>query len=312
MRAPHSSIALAICCAAGVTHAQSSVTIYGKIDATMARYIDSDSMEMRNGQGTRLGFIGTEDLGGGLSTFFKLEHRLNIDTGAPTNAQHFFQHSYVGIAGTFGKFWMGRDFTPAYLDTMVAADPWGNATAANFTTINTGGISPVRSDDMVNYQFSSGLIAATASVSLDKNSPPLAPYPNRPVSLSVVYSDGPIRAAYGYENPGADRDYWHTVTASYAFGKASVRAFYGTGKHASGADRRSTMIAGVVPVGAVGQMFLGYGYLRDANLGTMQSRIGAGYYHYLSQRTSLYTNIAYDHKAPIHRVGLDVGLRTHF
>ena len=73
-----SLIALAVLAAAGTASAQSSVTLFGIVDATIQR-VNNDggpSVTRLTNSGynsSRLGFRGTEDLGGGLSASFWLE-----------------------------------------------------------------------------------------------------------------------------------------------------------------------------------------------------------------------------------------------
>lgn len=306
--------AAAALAAFGAAHAQSSVTMYGRADATVGRPIGSDNLVVNNGTGSRLGFRGVEDLGGGLSAFFTLEHRFNIDTGAPTEAARFFRQSYLGLrSNRWGTLQLGRDYTPAYIDAMVPADPFGHGTIASLLTIHTGGISPLRVDDQVKYSLPIGPVKATAMVSIDRNTPPLAPYPHRPVSLSLVYDAKPLRVAYGYENPGANRDFWHALTASYGFSFASLRAFYGTGRLTTGAERKGWSLAAVVPTGALGQVLIAHGRLKeDSARGTLQSRTAIGYYHALSKRTTVYADVAHDSKAAMRKTGFDFGLRHNF
>lgn len=58
---------------------------------------------------SRLGFIGSEDLGGGISAVFNLEMGYSLDTGNPSNATTFFNRSsYVGLRGGFGTLTLGR------------------------------------------------------------------------------------------------------------------------------------------------------------------------------------------------------------
>ena len=81
-----SLITLAVLAASGAASAQSSVTLFGVVDATV-RYVDAGtggsvwSLTNSGYQGSRLGFRGTEDLGGGLSTSFWLEAGVNNDNG---------------------------------------------------------------------------------------------------------------------------------------------------------------------------------------------------------------------------------------
>jgi predicted porin len=89
-----SLIALAVLAAAGAASAQSSVTLFGIVDATVAfgRGDTSDKTALTNSgyNSSRLGFRGTEDLGGGMSASFWLEAQLNNDngTGATTNTNN--------------------------------------------------------------------------------------------------------------------------------------------------------------------------------------------------------------------------------
>src|SRR6187551_782694 len=90
-----SLIALAVLGAfAGAASAQSSVTIYGSVDMAVAKGDGgtagnngggaggADVWSLQQSNANRLGFRGNEDLGGGLSAQFQIEHRFNADTGA--------------------------------------------------------------------------------------------------------------------------------------------------------------------------------------------------------------------------------------
>jgi predicted porin len=82
------SLSLAMLGAAGAAQAQSSVTLYGVVDAGLG-YVSnanqaSDSLwGMINGNlsGSRWGLKGTEDLGGGLKAIFQLENGFDPGTG---------------------------------------------------------------------------------------------------------------------------------------------------------------------------------------------------------------------------------------
>lgn len=76
--------------AASVAHAQSSVTLYGIIDAGLM-YTNNVSKSGSGGSlfqatsgninGSRFGFRGAEDLGAGLKAIFVLENGFNIQSG---------------------------------------------------------------------------------------------------------------------------------------------------------------------------------------------------------------------------------------
>ncbi|KAF1036271.1 MAG: Outer membrane porin protein 32 [Herbaspirillum frisingense] len=120
-----SLLALAVLGAfAGVAHAQSSVTIYGIIDASLSYNSKVATTGTGNGnrmgvdsgaiKGSRIGFKGSEDLGGGLKALFNLENGFNLDTGAAAqNGNLWGRTATVGLSGNFGAVLLGRqkDFT---------------------------------------------------------------------------------------------------------------------------------------------------------------------------------------------------------
>lgn len=94
--------------------AQSNVTVYGSLDAGVAHVSDVAGKSVtRLDQGTlqpdRIGFRGTEDLGGGLKANFQLEGGFATDTGAQTNAGRLFNRAAtVGLSGAFGEVKLGN------------------------------------------------------------------------------------------------------------------------------------------------------------------------------------------------------------
>lgn len=72
---------IATCFAAPVM-AQSSVTMYGIADAGLMKQ-SGQSLRLVSGiaDGSRLGFKGTEDIGGGYKAIFNLEARVELDNG---------------------------------------------------------------------------------------------------------------------------------------------------------------------------------------------------------------------------------------
>ena len=73
---------IATCFAAPVM-AQSSVTVYGIADAGLMKQ-SGQSLRLVSGiaDGSRIGFRGTEDIGGGFKAIFNLEARVELDTGS--------------------------------------------------------------------------------------------------------------------------------------------------------------------------------------------------------------------------------------
>src|SRR5690349_3263419 len=99
--------ALALACAA--SHAQTQIKVYGVADAGLVAEFgapDGNRTGITGGvaSGSRLGFKGTEDLGGGLSASFVLESGINIDTGTSGQGGVLFgRQAWVGLSGKFGS-----------------------------------------------------------------------------------------------------------------------------------------------------------------------------------------------------------------
>jgi predicted porin len=136
---------------AGASAAQ-SVTVFGVLDASISGYANKaedrqfatplDPFHVNQGSATvsrtvltssaynsgRLGFRGTEDLGGGLAAGFWLEGAVLVDDGtgwACGGGLNWQRRSTLSLSGPFGEVRVGRDFTPtSYNDGMF--DPFGN------------------------------------------------------------------------------------------------------------------------------------------------------------------------------------------
>ncbi|ETN82740.1 hypothetical protein NECAME_17644 [Necator americanus] len=115
--------------AASPAFAQSSVTLYGLVDAavryqTNAAPDGKDLVGMTVGPETnsRWGLRGTEDLGGGLSAIFRLENQFDAFNGKLSSPNELFgRQSYVGLSSdTYGTLTLGRQYSPLY-DSMAYA-----------------------------------------------------------------------------------------------------------------------------------------------------------------------------------------------
>ncbi|MFZ3118805.1 MAG: porin [Variovorax sp.] len=143
-----SLVALAVLAAAGAASAQSSVTLFGIVDTAVSYYdaktklpgggsVKSKQWGLTNSgyNSSRIGFRGTEDLGGGLAAGFWLEGALGNDngtiggtgytSGTTTSSTIFFnRRSTVSLSGNFGEVRLGRDFTPTFWND-TTFDPYG-------------------------------------------------------------------------------------------------------------------------------------------------------------------------------------------
>lgn len=300
---------------AGAASAQSSVTLYGRLDLSVNKGIGSDAKNMSNGSGSRLGFRGVEDLGGGLSALFQIEHRFNADTGADSTGgvRMWNGRSIVGLQGGFGQIVFGREYTTAFLGTQLIADPWGwDTVAAQNGITGLGGIAKVRNDSSATYKIGAGGFSFGAQIAEATDS--INTFGSKPVNFNVGYAGGPLNASFGYEKTGrdgadGDEKMW-ALQASYNLGMFKPGFFYGKGKAVSGADHKGWMLTATAPLGA-GELRASYGRLK-ANDTEVSSRAALGYHYSMSKRTTLYVDIARDGAVAAEKTGYDVGIKHNF
>ena len=156
-----SLVALAALAVAGIASAQSSVTLFGVVDAAVSgvsnktenvfgQGITSSRMGLTNSgyNSSRLGFRGTEDLGGGLAASFWLEAAVLNDNGntggnvsnngSASTTGLFNRRSTVSLSGAFGEVRLGRDYTPTFWNDTVF-DPFGtNGVGTNLISTANG------------------------------------------------------------------------------------------------------------------------------------------------------------------------------
>lgn len=128
---------------AAAAQAQTSVTIYGVADAGVfyqnkAGANNNSLFAVNSGglSGSRLGFKGTEDLGGGLKANFQLEAGFNLDTGTAAQQENtgtglFSRTSTVGLSGGFGSVNIGRQTDFAYSGTAGGMATFSHAAYVN-------------------------------------------------------------------------------------------------------------------------------------------------------------------------------------
>jgi predicted porin len=113
------AIALAI---ASPVFAQSSVTVYGIVDLD-GQFVSGASRAVRVTSGglagSRIGFKGTEDIGGGVFADFVLEGGLNADVGSSAQGGALFGRQAFGAlrSTSFGSLSAGRQYSSIYTIT---------------------------------------------------------------------------------------------------------------------------------------------------------------------------------------------------
>ncbi len=261
------SSALAALLAAAPAMAQnSSVTIYGLMDAAIDHSRAGNNLTRvvsGAGLGSRLGFRGQEDLGGGLSAQFRIEQGLTLDDGQlGQGARAWGREASVGLSSaTAGTIQLGRIPTPYYtVLPNVDAFVWmggGGMLALTRSGAATRQVQPngvnARHDNSVAYTSPTwGGLQLRALLSAGEGSAAIG----RGMSASARYSAGPIDAVLGWvKQEGANNANGDAsavvIGGSYNFGAAKVFAGYTNEKNTcttcTGALAR---VAGVTPTGA--------------------------------------------------------------
>jgi general bacterial porin, GBP family len=246
----------------GVAHAQAPVTVYGIVDVNMGSTrtsnSGSDTVQGDNSLSvSRLGFRGSEDLGGGLKAEFQLESRLNPTTGVAgsgttttANSQFFNREAWVGLSSTkFGSFRIGTtDVTnAANIDLLVStAGSFGLATT-QFGVDRQRVVryaTPIYRGAAVEVGYASPDSTATAEVTT-----------NSVQSGLLRYDQGKIGLYAGVERKKIDSNYTqdHKILgAKYDFVFARVGAYHGikdgaTLSTAGTGETKQTRISVAVP-----------------------------------------------------------------
>lgn len=318
-------LAMAVLAASGAAFAQSSVTLFGIVDGTLAfgRGSVSNKTQLTNSgyNSSRLGFRGVEDLGGGLNASFHLEAGVNNDDGtlagsstnnqavgafdaatganapvrAGTQGLTFNRRSTVSLGGGFGEVRLGRDYTPHFWNQTVY-DAFGTNGVGTTQTLNSslGGPTTVRASNSIGYFLPGNLGGFNGQVQyyMGENVSTGTKDGNG-YSLRFGYGAGPIAAnlAYGRTNYAAGNITTTNVGASYDFGVAKIMGLYDQDKNGT-VTGKGFNIGVLAPIGA-GQIRGSYSTYKTDAAGTPKTnKLALGYVHNLSKRTAAYATLA--------------------
>ena len=218
--------AVAVCGTSAVM-AQSSVTIYGRVNTTIEH--QKTGKESKTGMfnnNSRIGFKGVEDLGNGLKAGFQLEAGFGSDDGS--GPLTFKRQSEVNLSGNFGMVRLGNFYPESYYATPDYIGMHNHETgsssdalyydAAWFDGNGTGNKVAYRTPTFNNFW-------AEASVSLhEKANNPVVKVNKNAYDLAANYNNGPLSLGAGYS-------YWNSnyqaaLRGLYTFGQFTVGAYY--------------------------------------------------------------------------------------
>lgn len=301
-------IALAAVAATGVAFAQSSVTIYGKVNVSLEKSsfgTKNNEVSLDDIHGSRLGFRGEEDLGGGLKAKFHLEHRFwpdrgedagftaastNPTTGVTTPAVARFWNglSTVGLAGAFGEIRLGRYYSANFLGANNKPDPFGGDGAGALRGVGMQ-TTHVRTANIIHYSGSFSGVNVALSTGLKEGAS------KAHNSFAVGYANGPLDVGIGQ-----DKDAGSTVFNAYAtydLGVAKLAFGLGNKKTAADVKTEGLLLGATIPAGP-GKVQVGFARAKNKTSGVVTNqKLGLGYIYPLSKRTTLETTYGRDSKA---------------
>ncbi|MDR3451819.1 MAG: porin [Rhodoferax sp.] len=326
-----SLVALAALAFVGVASAQSSVTLFGVLDAGVTHFNSSGGsvtkFDTSGLSSSQLGFRGTEDLGGGMSANFWLEAALvngsgmgsGSGNGATGGGLAFGRRSTVSLAGNFGEVRLGREYTPSFWNQTVF-DPFGTlgvGAGSNLTCLGAGGAAGkydcARANNSISYLWGfapngtsavgSGLYAQLmyALPGNTSNTPSIGQY----TGGRIGYANGPLNVALSYAQshgtpyaPDAAAGYSTyketDLAGSYNIGVANLMAHYTQNNSDVDGTKFTNWGLGATINAGPGYIPISYNRanVNDAT-GDSANQYAIGYVYNLSKRTALYAAVSH-------------------
>lgn len=315
----------------GAALAQSSVTVYGIADVFVGSVkketnLNTTPVKASNGvvnsgglSSSRLGFKGTEDLGGGLKAKFQIETSVKFD--APESSKLGDREAWVGLAGNFGEVQLGSP-NNAYdgVDDMSESGFKSIFSAMdNVFVTNKAGTEAENGIKYITPNF--GGFQAAVSYSFGENKKAAGDKSDSTYALNLMYKTGPFAVALGHiseKNAKGDtgeknifgsaftsgtnqKSSATNLNATYDFGVAKLKGTVANGKVTTDAQpeiKYNEYEIGVdVPVSSSFAVSVGYGQSKKKTAGVLNTK-NTGYgvtgLYTLSKRTNVYVGLAND------------------
>jgi predicted porin len=230
-----------------------NVTLYGRLNVDLeivsGRQPDGSNPHVwrLSSNSSRLGFRGTESLGGGLSAIFQIESNISGDTGNSPSSGFASRETFVGFQGNWGTFKMGKFLmplddmhglfgnVPTYLTSILStADLWAQGTlnkGAGGFDARLGNSLRYDSPSFNGLTFSGQISLRDSSGNADATTDNVGDNGSHTQELrhafvwggNAIYNNGPIQAGVAVEQNrkvrGPDlNDTDITVSGGYNFG----------------------------------------------------------------------------------------------
>ncbi len=313
----------------GLVAAQSNVTIYGTTDVGFVNErggVGGSINKLTSGvaSASRLGFRGTEDLGGGLSAIYTLEMGVRVDSGEIDSAGTIFnRQAFVGLKSTtLGTLTLGRQYIPLFTTLAGVADPFAGGYAGSAKNLMPSAGALTRNSNNIVYA-SPNFDGFSGDFSYSLGEQGNSSSAGRQIGASFGYSKDALNVRLAYANrnndtaavgatPAVSRDTGRNtlLAANYNFGVAKVYGAYSIAKGLNSAtlpnannpyggvkptastDSTDFLIGVAVPFGP--STFLASYIRKDDKTKFNQdaSQFGVGYTYAMSKRTWIYTSYA--------------------
>ncbi|MFL6676402.1 MAG: porin [Massilia sp.] len=302
-----------------------NVSIYGIADAAFVRESGgsagtANKLTSGAASASRIGFRGTEDLGGGMSALFTLETGYRIDTGEVDAAGTIFnRQAFVGLKTQAGTVTLGRQYTPWHNALAQVGDPFSTGTAAGSKNMFPDFGTNVRTSNTVVYStpVTNGFGAELAYSAGEQAGNNKA---GRQMGAAFGYAAGPLNVRVAYNHKNSDvaaaagvtpvsrtigtntllvANYnFRVIKAYFAYGidkgfnsapLGNANNPYGGVKPTASTDGNSILLGFSAPVGP-GSLMGSVQRKNDKTSFNQDARSwGVGYVYPLSKRTNLYT-----------------------
>ncbi|RAR48265.1 putative porin [Paraburkholderia unamae] len=253
--------------------AQTSLTMFGVVDNGIIYQNSQTTLGSNSGGrsnvklsagnwlGSRWGFKGSEELGGGTKAIFTLESRFNTNTGGGqfTNAA-FGGQGFVGVTNPlYGTLTAGRQYTPYY--TLLYAfgpTPW----LSGETGAHPGDIDGLDSGYRVNNSlvYTSPVFAGfTVGASYALSGVPGTLTRGSTWSLAAQYVRGPVSLAAGFErfsNSNLGGGAWGADSTATTGGQPGVSAL--TNGYQTNAAQQRIAVTGAYAISSAFDMSFSY------------------------------------------------------
>ena len=239
-----SLIALAV---AGLvaTPAIAQVTMYGNLETGLLNTdtegkASTTKLDSNIVNSSRLGFRGSEDLGGGMKAFFRLETSMDAEAGK--GIESFNRGSEVGLSGSFGAVKVGKfDITGAEgIDSAVSLiGNIGNASGIDIGSDINHAVQ-YKSPKINGFEVQLGTALSDGGV-------------NETTSVYVGGTVAKVKVAFGSTTDKDAKGVERTATtmgAQYDFGPVAASAYYGVREADNAGEVTHTIFTARAPLGA--------------------------------------------------------------